>query len=242
MKKKTIRHLCIESMTLDGMQIIIVTFTNSKYNNVVMDLLVYKVLQIYARMWCTKHYVIVDCTTFYGGQVNFQKLTTLFFSLIPEQASQNCMGCYYFNANKVFMDQWTASYTVENPYLKDHIPHCFINSSADQNLIKSLGLSGKSTEVLKDVRVTLHEITLYDKEKKKFCPVSLKIGNKYFQVLHEIPQVYKAMGNSFSVKFNNVYKISDLVSVDVSSTTGVSSEFTLTFDNEEKLVFCSPST
>ena len=231
-----------EAMTLDGIQIIVVTFTNCEYNNFVMDSLVYKVLQIYARMWCSKHYVVVDCTTFYGGKANFQKLTTLFFSLIPEQASSNCMGCYYFNVNKSFMDQWASSYTVENPYLVTTIPHCFINSNTDQSLIKSSGLSGRSLEVLKDVRVTLHDITLYDKEKKKFCPVSLKIGNKYFQVLHEIPQLYKVTvsNRTFSIKFNNVYKISNLISVDVSNTTGVSSEFTLSLDNEEKLVFCSP--
>ncbi|CAI4055633.1 GTPase-activating protein IRA1 SKDI_02G2510 [Saccharomyces kudriavzevii IFO 1802] len=231
-----------ESMTLDGIQIIIVTFTDCEYNNYIMDSLVYKVLQIYARMWCSKHYVILDCTTFYGGKANFQKLTTLFFGLIPEQASKNCMGCYYFNVNKSFMEQWAASYTVENPYLVTEIPHCFINSNSDQSLIKSLGLSSRSLEVLKDVRVTLHDITLYDKEKKKFCPVSLKIGNKYFQVLHEIPQLYKAVvtERTFSIKFNNVYEISDLISVDVSNTTGVSSEFTLSLDNEEKLVFCGP--
>lgn len=55
-----------EAMTLDGIQIIVVTFTNCEYNNFVMDSLVYKVLQIYARMWCSKHYVVIDCTTFYG--------------------------------------------------------------------------------------------------------------------------------------------------------------------------------
>ncbi|EJS44753.1 ira1p [Saccharomyces arboricola H-6] len=231
-----------ESMTLDGIQILIVTFTKCDYSNSVMDALVYKVLQIYARMWCTKHYLIVDCTTFYGGKANFQKLTTLFFSLVPEQVSKNCMGCYYFNLNKTFMDQWALSYTVENPYLVTEIPHSFINSSTDPNLIKSLGLSGKSIEVLKDVRVTLHDITLYNNERKKFCPVSLKIGNKYFQVLHEIPQTYKvsAVERLFSVKFNDVYKISDLVSVDVSNTTGVSSEFTLSLGDEGKLIFCSP--
>lgn len=68
------------------------------------------------------------------------------------------------------MDQWASSYTVENPYLVTTIPHCFINSNTDQSLIKSLGLSGRSLEVLKDVRVTLHDITLYDKEKRSFVP------------------------------------------------------------------------
>lgn len=70
----------------------------------------------------------------------------------------------------------------------------------------------------------------------------MKIGDIYFQVLHETPRQYKIrdMGTLFDVKFNDVYEISRIFEVHVSSITGVAAEFTVTFQDERRLIFSSP--
>lgn len=140
------------------------------------------------------------------------------------------------------MDNYGKCLDKDNVYVSSKIPHYFINSNSDEGLMKSVGITGQGLKVLQDIRVSLHDITLYDEKRNRFTPVSLKIGDIYFQVLHETPRQYKIrdMGTLFDVKFNDVYEISRIFEVHVSSITGVAAEFTVTFQDERRLIFSSP--
>lgn len=230
-----------ESMSPDGFPILTLTFGKFASNKIDIDTVVYRTFQIYARIWSVKHYLVLDCTEFDESEVDVTKLTSLFSSLLPPIAMMNCRGYYYFNVSETFLIRWGKLFEQGNPYVNYKVPHYFVNSYSDQDFVKSLGLSGKSLEVLQDVRVSLHDIALYDERKKRFTPVSLKIGNKYFQVYHETGKQFKIQGweSLVDLKFNDVYEIGNVTSVNVSSTTGVSSEFTVNLEGSKTLIFCS---
>lgn len=228
-----------ESMSSDGLPILTLTF--GKFTNLDIDTIVYRTFQIYARIWSVKHYLVLDCTEFDHQEIDVKKLTSLFSGLLPPIALRNCKGYFYFNVGENFMSKWSMLFSQINPFIAHKVPHHFLNSYTDPEITKSLGLSGRSLEVVQDVRVSLHDIALYDKTLKRFTPVSLKIGNKYFQVLHETTKQYKFQGwdNLINFKFNDVYQISSVSSVEVTSTTGVRSEFTVNMGDSKSLILCS---
>lgn len=230
-----------ESMSSDGIPILTLTFSKFSSNGIDIDTVVYRTFQIYARIWSVKHYLVLDCTEFEDHEIDVKKLTSLFTGLLPPIALKNCKGYFYFNVGEVFMNKWGMLFSQLNPFITYRVPHHFLNSYADPDFAKSLGLNGRSLEVLQDVRVSLHDIALYDKKLRRFTPVSLKIGNKYFQVLHEISKQYKFQGwdNLVSLKLNDVYEIGDVTSVEVTSTTGVYSEFTVHMNDSRSLILCS---
>lgn len=231
-----------ESMSPDGLPIITLTFGNFRSRNVEIETIVYRTYQVYARIWGVKHYLVLDCTKFDENEVDVPKLTSLFSNLLPPIALLNCCGYYYFNITECFINQWNKLFTKLNPYVAYKVPHYFVNSYSHSDFVKSLGLSKQSMEVINDVRVSLHDIVLYDERKKRFTPVSLKIGNRYFQVLHETVKQYKIQGwdHLVDLKSNNVYQINNVSSVNVTSYTGVSTEFTVSFEGGRSLTFSSP--
>lgn len=230
-----------ETMSTDGLPILTLSFGKFTSSGLDIDTVVYRTFQIYARLWPVKHYLMLDCTCFDDTEVDVAKLTSLFTSLIPPAAIQNCKGYYYFNVSEAFMLKWGKLLDHTNPYVSSKVPHHFINSYTDSDFSKSLGVSGKSLEIIQDVRVSLHDITLFDEHNKRFTPVSLKIGNRFFQVLHETTRQYKMPGwdRLVDIKFNDVYEIGNVLSVNVSSITGVASEFTVDLDDGRTLIFCS---
>lgn len=230
-----------ESMSSDGVPILTLTFGKFSSNGVDIDTVVYRTFQIYARIWSAKHYLVLDCTEFDDREIDVRKLTSLFSGLLPPLALSNCRGYFYFNVGEVFISKWGALFSQINPFISHKVPHHFLNSYTDPDFAKSLGLSGRSLEVLQDVRVSLHDISLFDAKLHRFNPVSLKIGNKYFQVLNEIPKQYKFTGwdKIVSLKLNDVYEISEITSVELTSTTGVSTEFTVNMNNSRSLILCS---
>lgn len=185
--------------------------------------------------------MVLDCTEFDDKEVDVKKLTSLFGSLLPPVALENCKGYFYFNVGEDFMNRWGRLFGQANPYITHNVPQHFVNSYTDPELAKSLGLSGQSLEVLQDVRVTLHDVSLYDPKLKRFTPISLKIGNKYFLILHETSKHYKIQGRDklLDIKFNDVFEIGKVTSVDITSTTGVKDEFTVNLSGSKTLIFSS---
>lgn len=230
-----------ESMSADGLPILTLTFRRFSSNGDDVETVVYRTFQIYARIWTSKHFLVLDCTEFDEQEIDVKKLTSLFASLLPPIALKNCKGYFYFNIGENFMNKWGRLLGQSNPYITHSVPQHFVNSYTDPELAKSLGLSGQSLEVLQDVRVTLNDVTLYDSKLKRFTPISLKIGNKYFLILHETSKHYKIQGwdKLLDIKFNDVYEIGKVTSVDITSTTGVKNEFTVNLTGSRTLVFSS---
>ncbi|CCH61653.1 hypothetical protein TBLA_0F01100 [Henningerozyma blattae CBS 6284] len=231
-----------ESMSSDGSPIITLTFRRFGDEDLDSETVVYRIFQIYARLWTTKHYLVLDCTEFAQSEMDISKTINLFVYLLPEEALLNCQGYYFYNITEHLMDTWVKLLEQDNPFMYYKVPHHFVNNITDHDLVNSLGLSGQTIEISKDIRVSLHDITLYNEQKKKFVRVSLRIGSKYFQILHETPKQYKFQESNelISLRYNDIYKISQISSVNVSLNTGVKSEFTVQCDNDTKLIFSSP--
>lgn len=62
------------------------------------------------------------------------------------------------------MDNYGKCLDKDNVYVSSKIPHYFINSNSDEGLMKSVGITGQGLKVLQDIRVSLHDITLYDEK------------------------------------------------------------------------------
>lgn len=231
-----------EAVSPEGFPVIVFTYKMLEKQECDPEALTYRTVQVYSKIWATKHYFVVDCTGFNAPGFQVKKLFTFFMNLIPSEAAQNCVGMYYFNMSEKYCEWWLPLFKGYNPYLSPFkTPHHFFNSDASPDVVKNLKLSNYSNEVYSDVRVTLHDVSLYDPKKGRFTPVTLKIGNKYIQMISDTPIRFKVQGvdDVIEIKFNNVYEIANLDSTVVSSETGVPSEFTINFIDNTKMIFCS---
>ncbi|CUS22629.1 LAQU0S06e02366g1_1 [Lachancea quebecensis] len=231
-----------EAVSSEGLPIIIFTYKLLQRQACDTEALTYRTFQVYSKVWTSKHYFVVDCTGFDVHAADDKKFLTFFFNLIPDEAARNCARFYYHNMTEDFLKMWLPIFKAHNPYLIPYnTPHEFTNSDSNSDMIKSLKLTSFSNEVYTDVRVTLHDVSLYDPARERFTPVTLKIGNKYVQMISETPYRFKVAGidEVVEINFNNVYEVAGVASTTVSFETGVPSEFTINFDDGSKLVFCS---
>ncbi|CEP64236.1 RasGAP domain-containing protein LALA0_S10e05600g [Lachancea lanzarotensis] len=231
-----------EAVSSDGLPIIVITFELLQKQSCDIEAMTYRTFQVYAKIWSSKHYIVVDCTGFNSNSAAGKKLTTFFFNLIPDEAAKNCTTFFYLNMTEEFLGWWLPVFKGHNPFLQPHkTPHQFINSDSNSGLIKDLRLSSFSNDVFSDVRVTLRDVSLYDAQRGRFTPVTMKIGNRYIQMISETPYRFKVAGidDVVEINFNSVYEVAVVSSTVVSFETGVPSEFTVHFDNGTKLVLCS---
>lgn len=231
-----------ESMLADGSPIITLTFRRFSEEEYTQETVVYRIFQIYARLWSTKHFLVLDCTELSDNEPHVFNIINMVMHLLPEEAFLNCQGYYFYNITETLMDFWVNLMVQDNTFIFYKVPYHFVNNITDHNLVNSLGLTGQTVEISEDIRVSLHDITMFNEEMKKFVPVSLRIGSKYFQILHETPKTYRFQNDSnmVSLKYNYVFRISQISSVNVSLQTGVKSEFTVHYDNGKSLIFSSP--
>ncbi|SMN19557.1 similar to Saccharomyces cerevisiae YBR140C IRA1 GTPase-activating protein that negatively regulates RAS by converting it from the GTP-to the GDP-bound inactive form [Maudiozyma saulgeensis] len=227
-----------ESMSHDGCPIMTVTFNLLGEQLNEMELLVYRVIQLYARIWTNKYYLVFDCTEFSLGPAEFNKLCNMLCSLLPNMALQNCIMMYYVNTTEEFMNGWMQVQEMGHPLSFYQIPQQFINTNTDVHIVKSLQLNSKNSEVYQNVRVSLHDIQLYDEKSQQYVPVKLKLGDRYFQILFENPKIYtlEDVDKVFEVKFNNVYEITDIDTIHVTTHTYSPTEFTIEFFDGDRLI------
>ncbi|SCU88882.1 LAFA_0E15060g1_1 [Lachancea sp. 'fantastica'] len=231
-----------EAVSSDGLPMIVVTFELLQRQSCDIEAVIYRTFQVYAKIWSSKHYFVVDCTGYNNDAAVGKKLTTSFLNLIPSEAAKNCAKFFYLNMTEEFLDWWLPLFKGHNPFLQPHqTQHQFINSDSNSSLIKSLMLSSFSNDVFSDVRVTLRDVSLYDAHRGRFTPVTMKIGNRYIQMICETPYRFKVAGidDVVEINFNSVYEVAAVSSTIVSFETGVPSEFTINFDDGTKLVLCS---
>ncbi|CCK72560.1 GTPase-activating protein IRA1 KNAG_0K01960 [Huiozyma naganishii CBS 8797] len=231
-----------QSMSPTGVPILIISFQRIDPELRDVENVVYSLLQIYAKLWTNQHYILMDCTGFRINVSNFKKLCKLFFSLTPIVAVKNCIKVYYLNPTELFMTSWLAQRGKENLFSQTGTQFEFINTSSDQSLLKSLGLSTDILETLQNTRISLHDIHIYNEARQCFCPISLKIGYTQFQVLHEEPRSYTLdePREEFDVMLNDVFSFYDVLSVAASNVTGDENEFTVNFYDDTRLIFSSP--
>lgn len=231
-----------ESMSADGFPILTLTFKRFSSMGIDVDCVIYRTLQVYSRIWSTKHYLVLDCTEFRREEIDVSKLTTLFLNLVPTEAYLNCIGYYYINVTEAFMESWLEVINTDNPYVYHKVPIFFVNSLSDQKIVDSIGLTPETITILEDIRVSLHDISIFDEKTNKFTPISMRLGNKYFQVSQKEGKEYFFDGfeKSFYLKFNNVYSMLQVTDVSVSFTKNIPTEFMVRFNDGQSLIFSSP--
>lgn len=230
-----------ESITSSGMPIISLNVNQSTMQGVDRETLIYQLLKVYVRIWNTSHIFAIDFTGFNNSYFDIRKMINLLSTLLPSFAVSNCRGFYLLNINRNFMHCWDMFFNHENIYLKKTVPVYFINSASGGSDIESLHTEANCVEVLQDIRVSLHDIELLDLKTDVSVPVSLKIGNKYFQILFEDikTMVIKQSNETVSVKVNEVRELVNISSVSVSSTTTSKMEFTIKMNDCETFIFSS---
>lgn len=231
-----------EAMSATGLPILIISCKELGSNADNTDVSIYKTLCAYAKIWSTKHYIVLDCTGFGTGEFEIMKICTILFSLLPDEVFKNCVKFYYINVTDVFMQMWIQVRAKENPFKSAGVPYEFLNTTIDQAVIKGLGLNADTLQSLQNTRISLHGIDLYNEGQHKFCPVLLKIGYNNFQILHEIPREYeaKSLSKPTKVLLNDVFNLVDISSVNVSNITGRKDEFSINFFDGSRLIFSNP--
>lgn len=231
-----------ELLSSDGIPTLSVAFDKFLEYGVEVETIVFKLVQLYARIWSSKHYLLFDCTEYDEESFDYAKFIIIINNIIPDFVAENCEHVYFVNVNDSFLKHWEAVSQSYNFYLSHGVQHSFINTNSDGELIKFLKVNCQGLEVLEDVRVSLHDIMMYDEKNNRLSPVSLKLGNKYFQVLHETPRQCKIsqLDSIINVKVNDVYQLSIVSSTELSMITGVAGEFALILSSGQKLIFCSP--
>lgn len=228
-------------LTDEGIPIISLFIGGEMEDDIDLELVIFKFIKIYARLWSSKHYFVLDCTEFDNTVYDIRKFITILNNILPDIATKRCIATYLLNVNENFLEQWDSFFEHENVYIQDNVPILFINTNSDGELVKKLHLTGEGLNVLEDVRISLNELKIYDGKKKSFVPVSLKIGNKYFQVLKqdlrtkEIKQIEQVVTFGINEIYDNVL----ISGVAVSNYHSTNDEFTISLYNGENFVFHS---
>lgn len=228
-------------LTDDGIPIISLFIGGDMEEGIDLELVVCKFIKIYARLWSSKHYLVFDCTQFNSSVYDIRKLVTILNNILPDFATKRCIATYLLNVNENFMEQWDSFFEHENVYIQDNVPILFINTSNDGELVRKLHLTGEGLNVLEDMRISLNELRMYEERTKSFVPVSLKIGNKYFQVLKQDLKIkeIKQIKKTVSIGINEVYDNFLISDVSVSNYHCIKGEFTISMLNGENLIFYS---
>ncbi|CCK72454.1 Ras GTPase activating protein IRA2 KNAG_0K00890 [Huiozyma naganishii CBS 8797] len=235
-------RIVAESLTTDNIPVIIFVIGKNATEELDFDTVIYRLLQVYVRIWTSKHYFVLDSTGFDGKVFDIKRVITVLNVVLPDIAISNCKGYYLLNTNQNMMQYWNSFFEHENVYVEAKTPIHFINTNSDYEMIEKLKLGGEGVSVLDDVRVSLNDLTMYDENKKRLTPVSLKLGNKYFQVLDETGKQMKInqLNKLVTVKINEVHEIYEVVSAEVSHYSGVHGEFTVTLNDGTRMIFCNP--
>jgi len=230
-----------ELLASDGVPILTVSMAKLLEFGVELETVVFKLIQLYTRIWSSKHYLLFDCTEYEEASFDFTKFVIIMNNIFPEFVPENCACIYIINVNDDFLKQWEQIFDQNNVYLAHKVPHEFRNTNSDGDLLKYLKIDCEGLQVMDDVRISLHNIMMYDENNNRLSPVSMKLGNQYFQILHETPKKFKLvqLNEIVDVKINEVYKVADVVLTDVSSITGVTGEFTINLTSGKRLIFCS---
>ena len=231
-----------ELLASDGVPILTVSMAKVLDFGIELETVVFKIIQLYARIWSSKHYLLFDCTEYEQPSFDFTKFVIIMNNIFPSFVPENCSSVYIVNINEDFLKQWDQIFDQNNIYLAHKVPHKFINTNSDCDLIKFLKVDCEGLQVMDDVRISLHDIMMYDENNNRLSPVSMKLGNRFFQILHETPKRFKLvqLDEMIDVKINDVYRVSNVATSGISTITGVAGEFSLNLSNNKSLIFCSP--
>ena len=230
-----------ESISSDGTPVLLVSYKAFDQINEDVEIYVFKSFQVYSRIWSSRYYLIFDCTGFNVSHQIFKKYYTLLFSLLPQEVVERCLRICYVNPTSKFIDALLTVIGQSDLYFRGNVPLVFLNTNSDLEALRELNCPLKGLDPLRNPRVSLHDIAMYDEKEKRYLPICLKINDRFFQILTDTPKRIKIplIDKPFDVKLNDVYEMSNLASIQVSHTTNSPTEFTLTFLDGNRLILSS---
>lgn len=205
---------------------------------------VYKLIFLESNLWTKKFSILIDGTAAaIDGMDKIKKIMKLFMNLLPKDSFLNLNSIVFYNVSPLFLEFWKAQSIIAHEMFSiSSVMHKFITSNCPPREFESLQLRHYSSEIYHDVRITLLNTSYYQPLKKRFVPVSLKIGNKSIQVINETPKRLKFSDHEgiTDCYTNSMYYMSDVEQAKASSVTGVPCEFTILFKNGFTLILSSP--
>ncbi|SGZ39967.1 uncharacterized protein HGUI_02167 [Hanseniaspora guilliermondii] len=212
--------------------------------NVDVNEVVYKLIFLESNLWTKKFSILVDGTAAAIDDMDkIKKIMNLFMNLLPKDSFLNLDCVVFYNISPLFLELWKAQSVLAHEMFDiSSVKHKFITSNCSLREFESLQLRHYSSEIYHDVRITLLNTSYYQPLKKRFVPVSLKIGNKSIQVINETPKRIKFSDHEGITECyaNSMYYMTDVEEVKASSVTGVPCEFTIQFKNGFRLILSSP--
>ena len=239
-----VNGLIVLSAGTSGMPRINISLRLIENEKVDVNEVVYKPIFLESNLWTKKFSILFDGTAAAIDEMSkIRRIMGLFMNLLPRDSFLNLDSIVFYNISPMFLDFWKVQSTLAHETFNlGSIKHQFFTSNCSPQVFESLQLRQYSSEIYHDVRITLLNTSYYEPVKKRFVPVSLKIGNKSIQVINETPIRLKFSKQEGVTEcyVNTMYYMADVEEVKTSSETGVPSEFTIQFKSGFKLILSSP--
>lgn len=239
-----VNGLIFLSADTSGMPRINISLRLIENDNVDVNEVVYKLIFLESNLWTKKFSILFDGTAAAIREMSkISRIMALFMNLLPRDSFLNLDRIVFYNVSPIFLEFWKyQSRLAHESFNMGLIKHKFLTSNCTPQVFESLQLRQYSSELYHDIRITLLNTSYYEPVKKRFVPVSLKIGNKSIQVINETPKRVKFSEHEGITEcyVNTMYYMSDVEEAKASSETGVPCEFTILFKSGFQLVLSSP--
>jgi len=215
---------------------------------------VYRLVRAASKYWEQPYCWLIDCTGFQEDP-RFGVALSIYRRIVPDKYRFNCKRTYYFNISSKFFQQMKemrhrivkAAASKRNDVISlSYVPGpltevVFLSSESSQQEIHDAGLVSFTNGMAHDARVVFHDVSLYQKEAKRFVPMNLRIGNRFMQIIAGQPQQLKIGSKMHMVRTVDVYPVEALDHITASSYVGVFNELSITDSRTgDRLTLASP--
>ncbi|ODV83584.1 hypothetical protein CANARDRAFT_29814 [[Candida] arabinofermentans NRRL YB-2248] len=221
-----IKPLVRESITQDGLPLIIMDFLNVSEDET-PETACYKICQVLSKYWDSPYCKLIDCTG-YTNDTLIRTTTEMFDTLVADKYKMNCKRYYYFNISQPFFQSLKDyKYFSNEDGIIVETEYVFLSFNDDAKSMSKYGLISYTNNATNDSRVSFHDVSIYQEDVKRFVPVKLKIGNEFLQIYSGQPQRIKAGNKWKTINLIDCYRIADIEDLSPSTITGVSNEISM---------------
>lgn len=230
-----------QGISTDGNGLIVLTINALKdLQGMNPELILYRFFQIASKVWNQKFYLVYDCTA-HDEECVPDRLLQLLSKYAPEEMYSNCQGIYFFNISSVFYKKMKRLTKLPTEFFNiGPFPFKFFTVRDEAKLIRSLSLCSASFRIYEDVRVRFQDVSLFQEEQNRLIPISLKVGNEHLQICQVTPHYLRISDTNKEIFPVDVIALKDILSIEMSDTTGVSNELTLKLKSGKTYVLASP--
>lgn len=215
---------------------------------------VYRLVRAASKYWEQPYCWLIDCTGFQNDP-RFGVALSIYRRIVPDKYRFTCKRTYYYNIPSEFFEQMkqmrhriiqAAAAQRKGLLSTSFVPGpltevAFLSSESSAQEIHDAGLVSFTSDLTHDARVVFHDVSLYQKQAKRFVPMNMKIGNRYMQIIAGQPQRLKIGSKMHMLRTVDVYPVEALDHIAASSYVGVFNELSITDSRTgERLILASP--